>query len=124
MNLLLDTNIVIWMTGRSQRIKPAVLAALTDQRNELVVSTASLVEIAAKVSRGRLNFSDELLGELGKRVRFLPVSVSHAWHVRLLPLIHQDPFDRIIVAQAMLEDMTLVTGDRLLLDYGLPTLLT
>ncbi len=57
-------------------------------------------------------------------MRFLPVSAAHAWHVRQLPLLHADPFDRIIVAQAMLEGMTLVTGDRLLADYGVSTLLT
>lgn len=124
MTLLLDTNVIIWMTGRRSRLRPGVVSALADTRNELVVSTASLVEIAAKVARGRLSFNDEILADLSSRVRFLPVSRNHAWRVSTLPMLHQDPFDRVIVAQAMIEGLTLVTGDHLLADYSVPVLLT
>lgn len=124
MTLLLDTNVVIWMTGRQSRLRPNVIASLADSRNELVVSTASLVEIAAKVARGRLAFSNALLNDLSDRVRFLPMSKDHAWRVSTLPMLHQDPFDRVIVAQAMIEGLTLVTGDHLLADYGVPVILT
>lgn len=124
MNLLLDTNVVIWMMGRWERIRPDVLAVLADNRNTLVVSTASLLEIASKVSRGRLAFDDETLSDLERRVRFLQVSRSHAWRVSRLPSLHSDPFDRLLVAQAMEEGMTLVTGDHLLAGYSVPILLT
>lgn len=124
MKLLLDTNIVIWMTGRRDRIRPNVLAALAEPRNELVVSTASLLEIASKVSRGRLAFDENVLRDLQQQVRFLQVSVSHAWRVSHLPALHTDPFDRLLVAQALEEGMTLVTGDHALAQYDVATLLT
>ena len=124
MNLLLDTNIVIWLTGRQERIRPDVLAALADHRNELVVSTASLLEIASKVSRGRLAFDENILRDLEQQVRFLQVSAAHAWRVSRLPPLHTDPFDRLLVAQALEEGMTLVTGDRALAQYGVAILLT
>jgi PIN domain nuclease of toxin-antitoxin system len=122
--LLLDTNVVIWMTGRTDRIKPAVRAVLGDSRNALFVSTASLLEIASKVSRGRLDFNDEVLGALQQTVSFLSVSESHAWRVATLPPLHTDPFDRLFVAQAIIEGMTLVTGDAALASYDVPILLT
>lgn len=124
MKLLLDTNVVIWMTGLQQRIRPDVLAILADPQNELVVSTASLLEIASKVSRGRLAFGEDILDALGRQVRFLPVSMSHAWRVSRLPALHTDPFDRLLVAQALEEGATLVTGDHALAQYDVPILLT
>lgn len=124
MTLLLDTNIVIWMLTRPERIRAAVLEQLADPANELVVSTASILEIASKVSRGRLAFDEADHVSLGRQVRFLEVSASHAWRVATLPAIHTDPFDRLFVAQALIEGMTLVTGDRTLADYDVPILLT
>lgn len=124
MKLLLDTNIVIWLTSRRERIRPDILAVLADTRNELVVSTASLLEIASKVSRGRLAFGEDIRRELERQARFLPVSAGHAWRVSRLPPMHTDPFDRLLVAQAVEEGMTLVTGDRALSQYDVPILLT
>ncbi|WP_395942570.1 type II toxin-antitoxin system VapC family toxin [Brevundimonas sp.] len=124
MKLLLDTNVVVWMTGWRQRLRPEVLTALADRGNELVVSTASLLEIASKTARGRLAFDDQMLGDLERQVRFLPVSASHAWRVARLPVLHTDPFDRLLVAQALEERMVLVTGDHALSAYDVPLLLT
>lgn len=124
MKLLLDTNIVIWLTGRRERIRPDVLAVLADPRHELAVSTASLLEIASKVSRGRLAFGEDILRDLERHARFLPVSAAHAWRVSRLPSLHTDPFDRLLVAQALEEGMTLVTGDRALAQYDVAVLLT
>ena len=124
MRLLLDANIVIWLLTKPERLRPAVLAAIRDDGNELFVSTASLLEITTKASSGRLAFDDEMLADLELFSSWLPLSATHALRVQRLPRLHGDPFDRVIVAQAMIEGLTLVTGDRLLADYGVPVLLT
>ena len=124
MRLLLDANIVIWLLTKPERLRPAVLAAIRDDGNELFVSTASLLEITTKASSGRLAFDDEMLADLELLSSWLPLSAAHALRVQRLPRLHSDPFDRVIVAQAMIEGLTLVTGDRLLADYGVPVLLT
>lgn len=124
MRLLLDANIVIWLLASPRRISPAAIQTLGDADNDLFVSTASLMEIAAKASTGRLIFDQESRQKIEAMSDWLPVTADHAWKVRTLPPIHKDPFDRVIVAQAMIEGMTIVTGDRLLLDYGVPVILT
>ena len=95
-----------------------------NRETDLVVSAASLLEISGKVARQRLRFDDAMLSALSGQVRWLNVTPVHAWRVSTLPTIHLDPFDRLLVAQAMTERLTLVTGDHLLADYGVPVLLT
>ncbi|WAC61583.1 type II toxin-antitoxin system VapC family toxin [Brevundimonas sp. SL130] len=80
--------------------------------------------MASKVARGRLAFDDDLVRDLERQARFLPVSAIHAWRVSRLPVLHTDPFDRLLVAQALEEGMVLVTGDHALADYDVPILLT
>jgi PIN domain nuclease of toxin-antitoxin system len=122
--ILLDANIVVWLLERPERIRPPVRDALLDPANELFVSTASLLELTAKASSGRLDFDEVSLTKTEQIANWLNVEARHAWRVRSLPHIHSDPFDRIIVAQALEEGLTLVTGDRLLADYGISVLLT
>jgi PIN domain nuclease of toxin-antitoxin system len=124
MRLLLDANIVLWALERPERLNPAVLATVLDSANELFVSTATLLEITSKAASGRLTFDDESHAKVIALAAWLSVEANHAWRVRSLPPIHKDPFDRIIVAQALEEGMTLVTGDHLLAEYGVPILLT
>lgn len=124
MRLLLDANIVLWMLERPERLSPAVQTALLDEANTLYVSTATLLEIASKAASGRLAFDEESRAKVTAVATWLPVEAIHSWRVRDLPRIHKDPFDRIIVAQALEEGMTLVTGDRILADYGVSVLLT
>ncbi len=124
MKILLDANIVVWLLERPERIRPPVRDALLDPANELFVSTASLLELTAKASSGRLDFDEVSLTKTEQIANWLNVEARHAWRVRSLPHIHSDPFDRIIVAQALEEGLTLVTGDRLLADYGISVLLT
>jgi PIN domain nuclease of toxin-antitoxin system len=123
MRLLLDTHIVIWFLDTPNRISPRAMPSLLDTDNRLFISTASLLEIAAKVATGRLVFDDESRRRTEQLGDWLQVTADHAWRVRTLPPIHKDPFDRVIVAQAMLEDMTLVTADSILGRYGVPILL-
>ncbi len=124
MRLLLDANIVLWMLSDPARLGPSVLAEVRNPQNELFVSTASLLEITSKVASGRLTFDEEMLADIEQISTWLPLSAVHAQRVGTLPMLHKDPFDRIIVAQAMEEGMTLVTGDRLLAEYGVAVLLT
>jgi len=120
--LLLDANIAVWLLTSPARIKPTIRMTIAESEN--FVSTASLLEITSKAASGRLVFTDGMREDLRTICDWLPVKAEHAFRVQTLPRIHNDPFDRIIVAQAMIEDMTIVTGDRVLLDYGVSVLLT
>lgn len=123
MRLLLDTNVLIRLLDEPHRLNDRVRAVLDDLDNELFVTTVSLVEIAIKVGTGRLAMPPDLLSRLrGFGCELLQVEASHAMRMAQLPLIHRDPFDRLIVAQAMVEDLILVTSDRLLPSYGLAVL--
>ena len=115
MRLLLDTHVLLWAAGEPQRLRPAALALIEDAANELYFSAASLWEVAIKSGLGRADFSVDprllrrALVEHGHAE--LPITGAHAVAVDLLPSIHGDPFDRILVAQAQVEAMTLLTAD-------------
>lgn len=122
MKLLLDANVVVWLLSNPRRLKPGIGRVIAE--SESFFSTASLLELTSKAARNRLSFTQAMRDDLRDLCDWLPVSADHAFLVQNLPPIHKDPFDRVIVAQAMIEGMTLVTGDRLLADYGVPILLT
>lgn len=124
MKLLLDTNIVVWMLRTPDRLSRVVEAALNDEANVLLVSSISIFEIALKRSVGKLDVGDGVLTRLEQiGCVSLPLSDRHSWRVSDLPWIHRDPFDRLIVAQALEERATLVTSDRVLSLYGCATML-
>lgn len=119
MRLLLDTNVLVRMLEEPHRLSADVQAALDDLANTLVVTTASLVEISIKVGTGRMVMPPQLLERLTEfGCDMLPVKAEHAMRMADLPVIHRDPFDRLIVAQALSEDLILLTTDRLLETYG------
>ena len=119
MKLLLDTNVLLRMLEEPHRLSADVQAALDDLSNTLVVTTASLVEISIKVGTGRMVMPPQLLERLSEfGCDVLPVKAEHAMRMAALPVIHRDPFDRLIVAQALAEDLILLTTDRLLETYG------
>lgn len=122
MNLLLDANVIVWWFGSRRRLKPQVVETIA--RSHCLFSTASLLELTAKAATGRLAFDEGMRTDLALLCNWLPVTAPHAFLVQHLPRIHNDPFDRIIVAQAMIEGLTLVTGDHVLADYGVSVLLT
>ena len=96
--------------------------SLADPAQPLVLSVVSLWEVAVKSSLGRADFQVEAaalrLGLLGQGFRELPVRAEHALAVQHLPLIHRDPFDRLLVVQAQLEGLRLLSADRALVAYG------
>ncbi len=124
MRLLLDTHVLLWAAGAPQRLPPDARTLMEEPATELVYSAASLWEIAIKNGLGRASFSVDprLLRRnlLEHDYRELPISGAHATAVDLLPAIHRDPFDRILVAQARIEGLTLLTADATLARYPGP----
>lgn len=124
MKLLLDTQLLLWAAGQPERLSKAALKLLNDPRNELIFSAASLWEVAIKSSLGREDFRVEprLLrrGLLDNGYAELPVTSQHAVNIDSLPPLHKDPFDRLLLSQALSEGITLLTSDSTLTRYPGP----
>jgi len=122
--LLLDTHLLLWAAGAPERLSAEARALIAAPENELFFSAASLWEIAIKRGLGRDGFQVDarLLrrGLLDNGYSELPVASEHAVAVEGLPPIHKDPFDRILVAQAMVEGIVLLTGDAVVALYPGP----
>jgi PIN domain nuclease of toxin-antitoxin system len=122
--LLLDTQILLWAAGQPERLSAAARRLLNDPGNELLFSAASLWEVAIKNTLGREDFRVEprLLrrGLLDNDYVELPVTSQHAVNIDGLPLLHKDPFDRLLLAQAISEGITLLTADKQLAEYRGP----
>ena len=121
MKLLLDTHLLLWAAGDPGRLSADARTLIEDPVNELLFSVASLWEIAIKRSLGRSNFRVDarLLrrGLLDNGYHELPIAGEHAVAIEGLPPIHTDPFDRILVAQALVDGITLLTSDRIVARY-------
>jgi PIN domain nuclease of toxin-antitoxin system len=115
MKLLLDTHLLLWAAGRSDKLSAAALALMEDEQNTLVFSVASLWEVTIKAGLGRADFrvDPHLLrrGLIENGYEELPITGRHALAAGALPPIHRDPFDRMLVAQAQSEGMLLLTHD-------------
>lgn len=124
MKLLLDTDLLIWAAGFPERLPPEARDLIADTDNELQFSAASLWEVAIKSGLGRDDFAVDarLLrrGLLDNGYRELPLASQHAVAIEGLPAIHEDPFDRLLVAQAMVEGITLLTADEVVGRYPGP----
>jgi len=122
--LLLDTHLLLWAAGQPGRLSAGARKLLNDSRNELLFSAASLWEIAIKKTLGREDFRVEprLLrrGLLDNGYTELPITSEHAVGIDSLPLLHKDPFDRLLLAQAFHEGITLLTSDAQLARYAGP----
>lgn len=124
MRLLLDTQVVLWMIdGQRRRVSRRARAAIDDEQAIGSVSVATIWEAAIKLSLGRLPVAAGLLDDLERsQIEVLPISARHASHVATLPDHHRDPFDRLLVAQAQLERMTLVSADPIMARYDVDVL--
>lgn len=124
MKLLLDTQLLLWAAGQPERLSAAARKQIKNPKNELLFSAASLWEIAIKNSLGRGDFRVEprLLrrGLLDNGYAELPVTSQHAVNIDGLPPLHKDPFDRLLLAQALTEGITLLTSDAQLARYRGP----
>ncbi len=124
MKLLLDTHLLLWAAGQPERLSTTARELLDEPRNELLFSAASLWEIAIKNTLGRddLRVEPRLLrrGLLDNGYTELPVTSQHAVSIDGLPPLHKDPFDRLLLAQALVEGITLLTSDAQLARYPGP----
>jgi PIN domain nuclease of toxin-antitoxin system len=123
LRLLIDANAFIWMVAQPAELSANAREALARPDNERVVSLATLWEIAIKLSLGKLTLPDGLMTAVdGMAAVTLPVKLAHIDRVQRLPLHHRDPFDRMMIAQAIEEGLTIVTRDRAFKAYGVPLL--
>jgi PIN domain nuclease of toxin-antitoxin system len=122
--LLLDTQILLWAVNRPERLSAAARTLLTNPEHDLLFSPASLWEIAIKNTLGRDDFRVEprvlRRGLLDNGYAELPITSEHAVNIDSLPRLHKDPFDRILLAQAITEGVTLLTTDAQVARYGGP----
>ncbi len=125
MRLLLDTHLALWAVARVAKVPPRAQRLIGDPDNQVFVSAATLWEIAIKhaLSRGRAN--DIQISSTQARVhfqdagyQFLDISIKHAIAVETLPPLHSDPFDRILIAQALTEPLHLLTHDAKVAEYS------
>ena len=127
MNLILDTHTFLWFTNASPELSATARNLIEDAANDLFLSVASPWEIGIKVSTGKLtlgrpvnDFFERRMRETG--VRLLPISLAHVARVAMLPFHHRDPFDRMLVAQSLTENMAIVSADAVLDAYGVTRL--
>jgi PIN domain nuclease of toxin-antitoxin system len=124
MKLLLDTHLLLWAAGEPRKLPAAALALIDDPANELIFSAASLWEIAIKRRLGRNDFRVDprqlRRGLLDNGYLELPITSEHAIAIDGLPPLHKDPFDRILIAQATIEGITLLTADPIVARYRGP----
>ena len=115
---LLDTHYLIWITCDPDKLSPKATDLIINENNNIYFSAASIFEIEIKKTIGKLDVPDKFskgLKESG--LAELPVSANHAENLNQLPAIHKDPFDRILIAQAITEKMVFITQDKHLLQY-------
>ena len=121
MDLLLDTHAFIWWNAGDRRLADVAREAIRDPSNRVIVSAASVWEIAIKRKTGKLSFRHDVVPAIAADgFETLDITAQHADAAGSLPLHHVDPFDRLLVAQARIEQLVLVTQDRQILPYGLP----
>ncbi len=124
MNILLDTHALLWFYSGDTQLSSTSQNLIKDTSNNCYVSIASIWEITIKYNIGKLELENSLtdLFEFIKRnqISVIPIEFDHLLKLSSLPLIHRDPFDRIIIAQGISEKLTVISKDRFFSDYDLP----
>ena len=127
MNLLFDTHIFIWWDSAPARLSPQVLGLCQDPAHRLWLSVASVWEMQIKYQLGKLQLQQELAAIVARqqqvnRITRLPVDLAHVLALEQLPVHHKDPFDRMLIAQARVENLTLLSVDPIFRAYGINVL--
>lgn len=123
MRYLLDTHIILWWLTEPETLKSNVKKIISDKKQSIFLSSASFWEMAIKQSIGRLTLPKNMIQFVTKEgFEVLPLTAEECLSVADLPLLHQDPFDRILVVQAKLNDMILITRDKKIRAYPVVTL--
>jgi len=125
MRVLVDTHVVIWYLEGNQSLSKPRRQSIVDANNDIFVSIASLWEISIKISAGKLKVSrsiSDIFHQLADQsITVLPIMAGHV-QVATLPFHHRDPFDRMIIAQAQVEFLPIMTHDKAFADYGVKLL--
>ncbi len=123
MNLLLDTHVLLWWLDDPTLLSEQTSTAIKEPDNRIIVSVVSVWEIAIKKALGKLSSPDNLKEVIADaEFELMLIDYEHAWQVKDLPPHHRDPFDRLLVSQATVENLTLVTRDSHLNAYNVPIL--
>jgi len=127
MKILIDTHTLIWMDSDPRQLSPTAVACFNDPANEIWLSVVSVWEMVIKSALGKLTLSGDIHQvvqdiQAQNPLLLLDIRYPHALAVRGLPLIHKDPFDRLLVAQALVEGATILTRDKNIQQYPVPTL--
>lgn len=127
MRILLDTHALLWWCEGNPQMTDRAYEVISDPANELLLSLASAWEIVAKVQGGKLELPEPVETFLPSRMKhygvgLLPITLPHLLATASLPMLHKDPFDRVLVAQSKLEGLPIVTVDQQLKQYGIETI--
>ena len=123
MDYLLDTHVILWWFTNPKQISNEANQIISNKENTILVSCASLWEMSIKKSLGRLTIPRNILGVIqSEGFKILSIGPEESLGICDLPLIHQDPFDRMLVMQAKLLDLTLITRDKNVMEYPILTL--
>lgn len=123
MKYLLDTHTFMWWDSNSTELSQAVYDIISDSKNQIYLSTVSTWEMTIKVQIGKLSLKDDLSKIVAKQIKdngflILPIELSHTLKVGELPLHHKDPFDRLLIAQSLIEGTTLLSKDAVFQNYS------
>jgi len=127
MNLLLDSHVFVWMRQEPHRISVDAIMEMLMPSNRLFLSNASIWELQIKIKLEKFSFSEKLEFVVNDEcqendIEILPVSLSHIYNLADVAIHHKDPFDRMLISQAMVEDLTIVTRDERFSDYDVKVL--
>ena len=121
MNLLLDTHVLLWWLDDEPSLSEAAKATISDGKNVVFVSSAVIWEIRIKQALGKLEIPPNFRQVLDQQpFEMLAINAEHAYAIGDLPLHHRDPFDRMLIAQATIERLTIVTRDIIIKEYNIP----
>lgn len=123
MKLLLDSHVIVWWAVYPGRLQKVTREAIVSPDNQVLLSAASVWELGLKIARGKLALPDGYAARLLEHgFDELPVTIAHAARSTTLPPLHGDPFDRLLIAQALEDGLVLVTSDLAIFRYDVPTL--
>ncbi len=127
MKYLLDTHILLWMSADQSQLSRKIRTILSNEKAEVYLSLASIWEMAIKISLGKLEIDLELeefiqIQVIDNSIRVLPITREHLYTQVDLPFHHRDPFDRLLICQAIAEDMALLTADKIFKKYNVKSI--
>ena len=122
MIFLLDTHVFIWWTCEPEKLPRSLFNQLIDPQNTLLLSTASTWEIMIKLGIGKISFNEDVEVIIAREIernglQIIPVTLDHTYQLKALPPLHKDPFDRMLIAQAIVTDLTIATNDSFVTQY-------